>query len=334
MPADRKRNTLARQWELLKLLPSHGAGKTTRELTEDLADAGFAVSKRQTERDLNDLSEIFPIECNNAGIPYGWRWVRGAYVDLPGITLAEALSLHIVEDSLKPLLPSAVLDTMAPRFQQAADKLLALVNKTPLARWKDKVRVVTPTLPLLPPRVVPEVLISVQSALLNGKQLQVNYRSAEDDAPSSLNLHPLAIVQRGPVTYLVATAFQYQDVRLYALQRIQEAEVLSEKVQQSAGFDLDRYLSEGALQFGEPKSISIKLRVDDGLARTLSETQLSEDQLISQEGDITYVQATVIDSWQLHWWILSQGESVEVLKPIELREEISSRIKAASQLYE
>lgn len=40
-------------------------------------------------------------------------------------------------------------------------------------------------------------------------------------AASTYHLHPLALVVRGPVTYLVATASDYPDVRLYALHRIQ-----------------------------------------------------------------------------------------------------------------
>ena len=49
MPANKKKHTLARQWELLKRLPTRGAGKTASELTQELQVAGFDVSKRQVE---------------------------------------------------------------------------------------------------------------------------------------------------------------------------------------------------------------------------------------------------------------------------------------------
>jgi len=75
VPYDKTRRTLARQWELLKLLPTRGVGKTAKELSEALNEAGFKVSKRQVERDLGELLEAFALDCNNASIPYGWRWV-------------------------------------------------------------------------------------------------------------------------------------------------------------------------------------------------------------------------------------------------------------------
>jgi predicted DNA-binding transcriptional regulator YafY len=55
MPTRKTQSTLARQWELLKLLPSRGTGKTAKQLAEALNDAGFKISKRQVERDLADL---------------------------------------------------------------------------------------------------------------------------------------------------------------------------------------------------------------------------------------------------------------------------------------
>ena len=59
MPTGEVRNTLARQWNLLSLLPPKGPGKTAKELVQELKDAGFTVSKRTVERDLGDLREAF-----------------------------------------------------------------------------------------------------------------------------------------------------------------------------------------------------------------------------------------------------------------------------------
>ena len=55
MPSNKTRNSLARQWELLKLLPTRTEGKTAKQLAEGLIEAGYEISKRQVERDLLDL---------------------------------------------------------------------------------------------------------------------------------------------------------------------------------------------------------------------------------------------------------------------------------------
>src|SRR5690554_6504682 len=122
MSANCARNTLSRQWELLKILPSRPPGATAGELTEHLNDQGFAVSKRQIQRDLNELSAVFAISCNDKSMPYGWYWAKGATLDLPGLSAAEALSMYLTESVVTPLLPASVVEVMKPRFEQAKNK--------------------------------------------------------------------------------------------------------------------------------------------------------------------------------------------------------------------
>ncbi|MEW6647313.1 MAG: WYL domain-containing protein [Pseudomonadota bacterium] len=335
MPSDSSRNTLARQWELLKLLPSHRPGKTAAELTRNLAELGYDVTKRTVERDLDSLVAVFPtIECNDKGQPYGWHWAPGASSDVPGVTLAEALSLQMIEETLKPLLPASVLKAVEPRFRQAANKLASQKQHPGIARWADKVRNIPPALPLLPPRIDLAVLETVQSALLGEVQLEVDYHSMDAEAPQTRTLHPLAMVQRGPVTYLVATAYGYEDIRLYALHRISRAERLAERSKKPKTFDIDQYIQAGHFQFSNGKSLTLKARIVGWLARILGETPLSEDQTLIQDGDEYLLTAHVADSWQLRWWILSQGPSITVIEPKYLVNETKQSLANSFQLYE
>lgn len=331
MPSNKTRNTLARQWELLKQLPTRGAGKTAKEIADALAEAGFAVSKRQVERDLIDLQEVFGLECNDGSIPYGWRW-GSAPVELPGVTLAEALSLQIVEETLKPLLPGSVLRTVQPRFEQAKAKLAALAEQNPAATWADKVMSVPPTLPMLSPVVDEELLELVQSALLNNEQLDVVYLGFSNE-PKELRLHPLGLVVRGAVTYLVATAFDYTDVRLYAVHRFQSAGRTYETAKRPNGFKLAQYVDEGALQFGKGGVLKLVANIDEMLAKYLTETPLSENQKLKPMGGGFELSASVVDSWQLHWWILSQGSAIRILSPEPLRDRIKNCLSLALDGY-
>ena len=165
MPSDTTRRTLARQWELLKHLPTSGAGLTTSELVQRLKVAGFSVSKRQVERDLKNLSEAFPLDCNNGSLPWGWRWVKGASVDLPGLSAAEALSLRLVEETVRPLLPASLLQALAPRFEQAEKKLHSLDAGNPANKWLAKVRSVPAYQALLSPAIRPDVMARFEPSL-------------------------------------------------------------------------------------------------------------------------------------------------------------------------
>lgn len=333
MPADSTRNTLLRQWELLKLLPSRGAGKSADELAKALNAGGFKVSKRQVERDLNALIESFPLECNDKSIPYGWRWAEGASADMPGMTLAEALSLRVVEDTLRPLLPASILKTVEPRFRQAAKKLAAMEDSNRTANWANKVRIVTPTLPLLPPQIPHETLECIQDALLADDQIEVEYLAMGKGQAKHLTLSPLGLIQRGPVSYLVATTFAYTDARLFAVHRISGAKRLYKGMDPKPDFNLDTFIQSGALQFGGGEAIRMEARLKGWLARILEETPLSEDQMLEHDDEGGRVVATLLNTPQLHWWILSQGSGIEVLAPAELRAIIAAKLAEASGAY-
>lgn len=97
MPFASTRATLSRQWALLRQLPHRSPGITSAELVWRLRDVGFTVSKRTVERDLNELSLIFPLDRNDKSIPFGWHWsasvvgeVRGNF-DLQGYLRGDSL---------------------------------------------------------------------------------------------------------------------------------------------------------------------------------------------------------------------------------------------------
>ena len=333
MPKASHHNAIARQWEILKRLPPRSPGKTAKEITQALNADRFKVSKRTVERDLTELSRLFPISCNDKGMPYGWFWMPDEELDIPGMTLTDAMSLHIVENQLRPLLPATIFSALEGRFRQARTHLEALQPTNRQARWTDKICSVPPMLNMAPPQVDADVLETIQQALIDERQLDVTYGKLAGEEENSMRLHPHGMVQRGATTYLVATAFEYDDIRLYAMQRIASATTLDGAVKYPVGFSLDDHIADGLMQFGSRKEIRLRARVSDYLAGILVETPLAEDQKLTRKADSKYVQATVIDSWQLHLWIMSQGSGIEVLKPVRLRRDIKASLSDALAAY-
>lgn len=335
MPSNSTRNTLRRQWELLKALPSRGPGITIRELTDSLHNLDLGVSRRQIERDLRDLSVLFPIACNDAGKPYGWHWMKGASIELPGISIAEALSLQMVEGALKPLLPAVYREVLEARFQAAKQKLdeQASASASSAVRWMGKVRTVLPAQPLIPPQLEAGVLDAVQTALLKERQLTGDYQAADNQPAKTLTLHPLGLIQRGPVAYLIATTFNYPDVRLYALHRFTTASQTTAKAVIPVDFNIDDYLESGHLQFGSGEVIEFKALVTAPLAVIMQETALVADQEITPHDDKYLLEATLPLTWQLCWWVLSQGPEIEVLGPSALRAQIKQSLISAAAQY-
>lgn len=335
MPKSSTRETLLRQWEILQLLTHGGEYKTHRQLMEELNELGYGVQKRTIERDLEQLSDIFPqIECNRKGVPWGWRWAYATSINIPGINLSDALSMELIKNTLRPLLPNAILKPMFPRFEQAAARLNQERTTNKLSSWSEKVYQIDPGMPLIPPDIKPDVLDAVHNALMLDRQLDVMYRSIDSDEDKPVRMHPLGLVQRGAVTYLVATAFDYDDVLIWALQRISSAQMLDITRTVPAGFELKKYIESGALHFGSTKPVKLTAKIySPELVKILQETPLSEDQKIKVADDAYCLTATVRSTWQLEWWILSQGADIEVVSPKRLRQGIQESLKNALTHY-
>lgn len=327
--------TLLRHWQTLRLIPRYPRKATAGEVCDALAEAGFSVGKRTIERDLQALSRIFPLLLDDREKPYGWSWAQDvAAFDVPGVGTNEALAFMMVQTYLGSLMPSSVLDQLAPYFKMAEQRLDSLVGHSSMSAWLKKVKVIEPTQPLLAPAIGREVEAVIQEGLLLNQQCQISYRRKDESQPESYPINPLGLVQRGKLMYLVCTIKSYQDLRILALHRIQAAELLDTKATKPSGFDLDNYLASGAFGWGAGQSIKLKLLFDPEAGSHLYETPLSADQRITQLPDgRLQVTATVSDGKQLLWWLLGFGLSVEVIEPKSLRDEVRTQLSVALSRY-
>jgi len=326
------RQTLLRQWQMLRLIPRYPIKITARDIKERLDTQDFKVAKRTIERDMQALSEVFPLLCDDRNKPYGWSWQKDApSFDLPGLAPNEALVMKLVERFLSPLLPASVTAQLQPHFK-AAD--MALKNPSRASGWTRKIHAVPPTQPLLPPAIKPDVQRAIYEALLQNQRIKAAYLRRGDSRPAEYTLNPLAIVQRGAVTYLIGTAFDYSDILTFALHRFQNAEILDEAVRHPAGFDLDDYIASGALGFGSGKKIKLEALFENETAEHLYETPLSADQSLKlHDKHHIKLTATVTDTAQLRWWLLGFGDAVKVLAPAKLRKAMAEAAHGMSRAY-
>ena len=328
--------TLHRQWQMLRLLPRYPLKVTAKQLCEKLHAESYEVTKRTIERDLMSLSESFPIVADERDKPYGWSWAKdGAIFDLPGISVTEALTFNLVEQHLKSILPASTLAQLQPYFITASQKLSSMSKYTPVNSWLDKVRVIQPTISLLPPDIDSESQRVVSEGLLQDKQLKVRYQKLGAVKIDDYVVHPLGLVERGQIIYLVCTMFTYKDVRILSLHRIRSVEMLSEPSKRPARFSMDDYIASGAFGFGGEETIRLKAIFKNPAGNHLYETPVSIDQvLLAQDDKHLHLSATVINTEQLRWWLLGFGESVEVLAPVKLRKSIGQSIQASANIYQ
>lgn len=334
MPSDSSSTIIDRLWELLRMLPSRPPGLTTRELHARIEGLGYGVSRRTIERYLLDLSVHFPLVSTTAGKANSWYLMPGSSLDLARLSVSEALTLKMVERHLAALLPDTLLQSLQAHFRQAEQVLEAASAKNTMVRWVDKIRAIPSNQTFLFPRLDPDLLSVLQTALIEERQVQVKYDSRHQNRVTPQVLNPLALLQRGNGTYLLATVTGSDLVRTYAVHRIAEAVALDTGALIPAGFDLDAYLQAGGGGFGMGPAIRLRLSLQERLAQNLREAPLAADMRFEETEDGVIAEATIPDTWQLRWWLLSKGPEVEVLAPADLREHMRVQLQQALAAYE
>ena len=335
MPAHGKGYVIQRQWEMLRLIPRHDLpGRTAAELAAALSMRGYEVTRRTVERDLESLLECMPLDINNGERPQRWRWQKTRSLDVPGMEVAEAMALTMMQDAMSAHLPSCFVDALRSRFTEANKTVVALARSGAKARWSDRVRVVPSTVVLKPPRIRAKILQALQTALLNDIAIEVGYQSLKGSMPTRRILYPRGLLLRGSSLYLIAHQKDAGDAPLhFAVQRFSTVRLRELELWPTAPFSLQEFLQDGQGQFGEGTPVNLEASLSPALAKILRDSPLSDDmQILEAEGVLT-LRATVRDTWALRTWILGHAEHLTVRKPLKLRQDLELRTRAAAANY-
>lgn len=319
------------QWQILTTLTRRNQG--TQQILDKLRSKGVTVTLRSVQRNLDKLSQKFPIASDHKK-PAGWKWVEDhEFLDIPGMDCSTALTLRLSEQYLAEMLPKSCLNTLLPYISRA-HQLLNEMDHTGIGEWPNRIARISRQQPLRSPEIDPDILDSVFQAVLDIKQLKISYRNLEDEEPCERILHPLGLVFDSGIIYLVATVWDYADFRQFALHRICSAEILPSPAKVNDAFCLDKYIADGNFNFPSPGGEThLKLLVQPWLARHLEERKLSDDQSIEEIEEGFLVEASVIETAQLKWWLLGLETQVEVLEPESLRQSISTTIEDLHSIY-
>ncbi len=327
-------DTTLRYLETLIAIPVYPKTRSTREIHNILCQksSDYAVDMRSIQRSLNDLSSRFPITSIQKGSRQYWYWLNpDTWFQVPGMSQSAAFMLRLVEEHLRQAFPPESLRVLGPYFRKAED----ILRGTDLGVWTERVALIHRGPILEPPLVPDEIREAVCGALIRQKRLHVVYRSRGEELSQEMELHPLGMVVRGGLTYIVATAWDYADVRHYALHRMETAEELFQASRVPDGFNLKEYLNGDAFSYpsGAGK-IAMKAVFAQEAGIHLIENRLSDDHhaVVREDGQVL-VEATVEDTEELRWWLQGFGSKVEVLEPEGLRQNFRQEAERLARIY-
>ncbi len=217
------------------------------------------VSERTARRDLEALSV--------AGVPVyavpgrggGWRLLGGARTDLSGLTAGEARALFLVAGPASATTPGVkaalrkLVRALPEPFREQAEAAATSVLTDP-RHWG-----AVGTTPR-PPRFLDDL----QDAVIRGVQVRLGYVD-RTGAATERTVHPLGIVVKGPVWYLVAGTDTGR--RTFRLDRVSSVQPTGDPVRRPAEFDLAESWREIADEVGRKRTFlaAQALCVPDGL---------------------------------------------------------------------
>lgn len=310
---------------MLQSIPRAPHKISSRHLHEKLLQNNFNVDFRSVQRDLNELSTLFP-DLQNDGykVEIGWFWTKESKIQqIPAIDPSMALTFKLVDQFLSELVPKSVKAVLKPYFDSSEDVLNAL-GTDKMATWSDKVRILPRTQPLKPAIINKKVLAVIYQGLFEGKQIQAKYRRGYDDEIRDYVLSPLGLIFRENAIYLAANLKKDYAPLHFALHRFVKCELSETPSETPKDFKLDSMIDSGSFEYAniENKKIRLTVLFDPVAAKHLSESPLSNDQTMTTKRDgRIQITATVKDTRQLKWWLLGFGDQVEVIKPKRLRDE-------------
>ena len=168
-----------------------------------------------------------------------------------------------------------------------------------------------------------ELFNDIKSGIINKNIIRFTYFSS-NEKETSREVKPIRLLFKGWDWYVYTFCLLRNEFRYFKLSRIRDLKILDENFE-------DSYEDVVLIKEMEYKdTVRVKLKFDRKVAfRVYDEMgDIKED----EEGNL-YAEIELPNDYNLYNYIFSFGESVEVLEPIEIRNNIRDMINKMSRIY-
>ena len=167
----------------------------------------------------------------------------------------------------------------------------------------------------------------IYKAIVEGKELIINYKDNRGNYRVR-TVQPYKYLTYKGEKYLVANCLLRNEIRYFKLIRIQEYKVTDKTFARVDNIQeiIDKERENSVGIFGG-KEYKLVLEVSPPMANTVSERIWVEGQEIEEleDGKIRF-KATMKGGPEIISWILSMGDTVKVIEPIEIKEELKRKL--------
>lgn len=177
---------------------------------------------------------------------------------------------------------------------------------------------------------------TIIDAMQTGTVISIQHLSYWREEPTIREVLPYGLRLAERRWYLIGYVEEYEEIRVYGLDRIIDIDITERTFEFPKDFNLDTFFKGccGVVKHGNIETIRIK--VTNNQQKFVDSLPLHESQQMVERNDdqnFAIFEYSVRPTIDFTMKILSYGASIEVLEPIEYREEISGYLRAAANLY-
>ena len=179
-------------------------------------------------------------------------------------------------------------------------------------------------------------LDTILAAMKKGKTLKVTYKSYWRENESTFMMEPYCVKLFRQRWYVVGCSPYNGQLRIYALDRIIEAEIMEEGFDYPKDFSPEAYFEGyfGVIHVDDVAVETVKLKVSAGQANYLRSLPLhASQQEIERNDDFSIFTLQVRPTFDFQQELLWNGDEVEVLEPLWLRKDMAGMVKRMWNLY-
>ncbi len=180
-----------------------------------------------------------------------------------------------------------------------------------------------------------ELLSIIRKATYNNKKMKILYsKLGKNKIETGWRLiDPYITFNYKDGIYLSAYCNEKSNYRYFKLSRIKDYIILDEKFIRDKNYDVDKEISKSyGIHQGE--KIDLELKIKYPSSEIVKERIYTENQEIKNNIDGSIVlKANMSGKTEIISWIKSMGSDVEIIKPIELKEEIIKDLEKTLSLY-
>jgi predicted DNA-binding transcriptional regulator YafY len=167
-------------------------------------------------------------------------------------------------------------------------------------------------------------LDELRKALRDHRKAQITYRRSGADEPTTRVVRLYAILPASGMWYAVAHCEASDGLRVFRMDRVENASALDETYEIPAEFSVRETLQGGRGLKAELPPVGMKVRYSARIARWIAEREGVEP---GPDGSVTIEHPLADREWGMRH-VLQYGPEAEVLEPVELRTELARRLSA------